>query len=180
MFDSKKLIFNEESEKFYEINYKINEYIPKNQNNIIKFAKNDGNFIYQNIDGLMKFYGEVGMTLEDFIYQVLEENIANDFKEKNEELFKCKNFTLKSKFNYVYKYRTDDIEDGIEILFLNLKENCIYIGTGTTLNSCCKLSFKKYNALLKSFEDNTEQLLDINGLIFTYYDERKSYIKFYK
>ena len=181
IFNSEYFEFFNKPNKFYKIEYEVNNYILENQKNIIEFAQKDGNFIYQEIDGLIKFYGEIGMTLEDFIYQVFEESIADDCKQKNQDLFKYKNFTLKSKFFFIYnKYRDYDLEDGKEILFINLKENNIYFGTGRILNGNCILSFRKYNTLLYKVDYDVENFIGMNGLIFTYFKEKESLKRFFK
>lgn len=118
------------------------------------------------------------MTLKDFIEQTFSED--DDMIERFQEKFRYdenKFYLHKLQTLFDKEFRVDDlIDDETTILFLNLSQGNLLIGTGKTKNGKCTLSFD-YSVYFSSFSEFNEKQSIINMTGFIFKSNEKIFIK---
>ena len=186
-FKFKYCLFNHEKNNFASIigdfniiNYSNDDIkdINDEDEKIYEFGIKDNSFIFGNNIKIFRFYAEKGMTLKDFIEQTFSED--DDMIERFQEKFRYdenKFYLHKLQTLFDKEFRVDDlIDDETTILFLNLSQGNLLIGTGKTKNGKCTLSFD-YSVYFSSFSEFNEKQSIINMTGFIFKSNEKIFIK---
>ena len=164
--------FEENISEFYEINYSVNEKANflGEEGEIFEFEKKDDNFHFNKEKKEFIYYAYKGMKLKDFLEQIIFEDIKDRLDELlnyDQEKYKLdKVCTLNGK-----EYRENEIEnlDDTNILFLNLSDGILYIGSGKLdKDGKCELSFQYFRCFGSLSEINSSPSINNNmtGFIF--------------
>ena len=155
-----------------KINYLVNEKANflGEEAEIFEFENKDNNFYFNKEKKEFIYYAYKGMKLKDFLEQVFFEGLTDKFSELlnyDQEKYKLdKVCTLNGK-----EYRENEIEnlDDTNILFLNLSDGILYIGSGKLdKDGKCELSFQYFRCFGSLSEINSSLSINNNmtGFIF--------------
>ena len=172
----KYIVYNTLEDKFIDesfTSYAISTYTKPHLINVeeikkIDFYLENNTFFYEkNQPTSLKCYAEIGMTLEDFIDQFIDDFHAEKLREKFHE--KESNYRLLAARechtgNILIDIR---LEPNYKILFFNYSENIVYIGQGISKSNNCILSFESYELTLGIVHKKIEEFNKImKGFIF--------------